>query len=234
LISDRFEALSQAFRVFTEQLMRFRALFLVDTPEAVGNLDHAVDGILNAFHGLYDAVNAEAKGAFDFYAHPITGLVLWIRNARHHNSANRVRSIYRCARKEENETNYILVDFAAGEAEEGGTFAEYYVSWADILMVFEAQKRKYAESVERYRAALNADEIEGWCREHEYSERQIFVNLLPIVSAAGSACTGAIAQYITPESVEAETFLDHFQTVQPADFSKPDYTELTSRLFWPS
>lgn len=213
--------------------MRVPGLFLVDPPEAVGNLDHAVDGILNAFHGLYDAVNAEAKGAFDFYANPIAGFVLWVRNARHHNKANRVRSVYRCARTEENETNYILVDFAAGEKEEGGAFAEHYVSWKDICLIFEAQSQKYPASVEAYRAGLSADEMEAWCKDHGYSERQIYVNLIPILAAAGSACTGAIANYITPESVEAEAFLNIFQNVQAADFTKISYSELTSKVFWP-
>lgn len=213
--------------------MRFPGLFLVDPPEAVGNLDHAVDGILNAFHGLYDAVNDEAKGAFDFYANPITGFVLWIRNARHHNKANRVRSVYRCAREEENETNYILIDFAAGEQEKGGTFADHYVSWADIRLVFETQAQKYAASVEACRAELNAEEMEDWCKDHGYSERQIYINFIPVLAAAGRACTGAIAEYITPESIEAEAFLNIFQNVQAADFKNPSYNELASKLFWP-
>lgn len=233
MISNRFEGLAQAFRVFTEQFLRFRELFLVDAPEAVGNLDHAIDGILNAFHGLYDAVKNEAPEAFEFYANPICAFVLRIRNARHHNQANGVRSIYRTARLQEPAIDYILINFPAGEAEEGGGFAEHFVSWADIIAVLRLEPQKYGGSVAAGRDAIGANEFESWCAAHGYSEAQMFVNLIPILAAAGSACTGAIADHIEAQSVEAEAFLNIFQTVEPANFAEPEYAELTSALFWP-
>lgn len=233
MISDRFESLSQSFRVFTEQYLRFRGLFLIDAPEAVGNLDHAVDGILNAFHGLYDAVRIEASDAFNFYDAPLCAFVLRLRNARHHNQANGVRSIYRCARAEDARIDYLLVDFAAGAGEEGGGFADYYIAWADAVAVMALQPERYMASVAAGREAISADMFEKWCAEHGYSERQIFVNLIPILSAACSACTGALARYIEPQSVEAKAFLDIFQSVAPANFAQQDYVELTSAVFWP-
>jgi hypothetical protein len=234
MISDRFESLAQAFRVFTEQHLRFRGLFLIDAPEALGNLDHAMDGILNGFHGLYDAVKLEAEEAFDFYGDPLCAFVLRLRNARHHNQANRVRSIYRCARTEEPRIDYLLVDFAAGRGEAGGSFAEHYVAWSDILIVLALQPEIYAASIAPGRDAIGAEKFETWCAAHGYSEHQIFINLIPILSAAGSACVGSLAKYIKPQSVEAEAFLNIFQTVEPPDFHRQDYVELTSAAFWPS
>ena len=234
MISDRFETLAQAFRVFAEQKFRFPQLFVIDTPEAVGNLDHAIDGILNAFHGLYDAVGIEAKDAFNFYSDPICALVLRIRNARHHNQANGLRNIYRRARTESQPIDYLLIDFSAGKKEEGGSFAEYHISWSDVCLVLAAQNEKYAESVAAGRKAIGADEFEGWCAAHGYSEAQMFVNLIPILTAAGSACIGALVQYINPQSVEATAFLDLFQDVAPANFDKQSYLELTSAVFWPN
>jgi hypothetical protein len=233
MISDRFESLSQAFRVFAEQSLRFRALFLIDAPEAVGNLDHAIDGILNAFHGFYDAVKIEAIDAFNFYEDPVCAFVLRLRNARHHNQANGVRSIYRRARTEEPLIDYLLVNFAAGAGEEGGSFGEYYIAWADVMAVMQLEPQRFADSVAAGRQAIRAEQFEGWCAEHGYSERQIFVNLVPVLAAAGSACIGALAKYIRPQSVEAEAFLDIFQNVEPADFSQQEYVELTSAVFWP-
>lgn len=234
MISDRFESLAQAFRVFTEQLMRFPALLPIDAPEAVGNLDHAVDGMLNAFHGLYDATKFEANDAFNFYEDPLCALVLRLRNARHHNKANRIQSIYRRARNEIPSVDYILVNFAAGEEEEGGGFAEHYISWEDVTTAMDLEPERYKPSVEAGREAICAEQFEEWCAEHGYVERQIFVNLIPILSAAGSASVVALRNYITPRSVEAEAFLNLFQTVQPADFSRQDYVELTSAAFWPA
>lgn len=234
MISARFESLAQAFRVFGEQNFRFSPLFLIDAPEAVGNLDHSIDGILNAFHGLYDAVKMEANDAFDFYAEPICALVLRLRNARHHNKANGLRSIYRCARIEERGVDYLLINFAAGEAEKGGGFAEHYISWADVCLALALQSEKYAVSVHAGRARINATKFEDWCSAHGYSEHQMFVNLIPILSAAGTVCVKPLAKYINPQSVEAEAFLDIFTTVQPANFANQDYVELTSKVFWPT
>lgn len=234
MISDRFESLSQAFRIFAEQSIRLQALFLIDAPEAVGNVDHAIDGILNAFHGLHDAVKIEANDAFNFYGDPLCAFALLLRNARHHNQANGVRSIYRRARGEDAPIDYLLVNFAAGAGEEGGGFAEYYVAWADVLIAMDLQPRRYAASVAAGREALRADEFERWCAEHGYSNHQIFVNLIPILSAAGSACTRPLREHIQPQSVEAEAFLNIFQNVEPADFSQQDYVELTSAVFWPN
>jgi hypothetical protein len=98
----------------------------------------------------------------------------------------------------------------------------------------EPQIERFAASVAAGREAIRADQFESWCAEHGYSERQIFVNLVPVLSAAGSACIGPLAEYIQPQSVEAEAFLDIFQNVQPADFSRQEYVELTSAVFWPS
>lgn len=233
MISNRFESLSQAFRVFAEQQFRFNHLFLVDAPEAVGNLDHAVDGILNAFHGLYDASQNEAGVAFSFYDDPICALVLRLRNARHHNQANGVRSIYRRARSEERPIDYLLVDFPAGANEENGSFASYYVAWGDLQIVLAQQQQKYPESVAASYQAVAAHVFERWCGEQGYSTNQIFINIIPVLSAAGSACIGALSPFIRTESVEAAAFLDLFQSVETARFAEPDYVELTSAVFWP-
>lgn len=232
VISARFESLSQAFRVLTEQQFRFRPLFLIDAPEAVGNLDHAIDGILNAFHGLHDAVKLEANNAFNFYGDPMCAFVLRLRNARHHNQANGVRSIYRCARNEDTRVDYLLVDFAAGE--EGGSYGEYHVAWSDILTVLALEPERYAASVAAGRDAIGAEKFENWCAAHGYSPHQIFINLVPVLAAAGSACTGSLVRYIRPQSVEAEAFLNIFQNVRPANFNRQDYVELTSAVFWPT
>jgi len=234
MISDRFETLAQAFRVFAEQHLRFRQLFLIDAPEAVGNLDHAIDGILNAFHGLYDAVKLEAPEAFNFYDDPLCAFVLRLRNARHHNQANGLRSVYRRARAEEHPRDYLLINFEAGESEDGGSFAEHYVSWSDIRAILDLQSAKYADSVTAGREAIAADRFEDWCLAHSYEVDRMFANLIPILSAACSRCTGAISQYIEPESVEAEAFLNIFQNVEPADFDRQEYVELTSAVFWPT
>lgn len=231
MISERFETLAQSFRVFAEQQFTFHRLLLVDAPEAVGNLDHAIDGILNAFHGLFDATKGEANDAFNFYNDPFCAFVLRLRNARHHNQANGLRNIYRRARYEAPPADYLLVDFAARE--DGGSYGEYYIAWADVLAIHDVQPDKYADSIAVSRQELHADEFETWCAEQGYNAEQIFVNLIPVLAAACSACTPAIKGFIDPQSVEAEAFLRIFTEVETANFGDQSYCALTSAAFWP-
>lgn len=232
MISDRFEALSQAFRIFSEQRFKFQALIMVDAPEAVGNLDQAIDCILNCIHSLFDATKIEARDAFNFYDDPLCAFVLRLRNARHHNQANGLRNIYRRARSEDRPVNYLLVDFAAGE--EGGSYGEYYVAWADVLAIHEIQPEKFRASVAAGRQAIHADAFEAWCAEHGYSEPQIFVNLLPILAAACASCTPALKHMIHPQSIEADAFLKIFTQVESANFAEQSHCELISSAFWPA
>lgn len=234
MISVRFESLAQALRVFTEQYDRFFGLLPVDAPEAVGNLDHAVDGILNAYHGLHDAIQNDQEVDFDFYADPICAFVLRFRNARHHNHARGVRSVYRCARTEAPPVDYLLVNFPAGEGDEGGSYADYFISWGDMQEYLNALPERFAESVDGSRLGVGADIFEAWCAEREHPTQRIFINSIPVLFAAGTACINAIVDRIEPESVEAGAFLDLFQTVAPANFRTPEYTELTSGVFWPN
>lgn len=231
MISDRFETLAQSFRVFAEQQFRFHPLLLVDAPEAVGNLDHAIDGILNAFHGLFDDAKNEAKDAFNFYDDPLCAFVLRLRNARHHNQANGLRNIYRRARYQDPPVNYLLVDFAARE--DGGSYGEYYVAWADVLAIHVVQPEKYAESIARGRQAIHADEFEAWCADQGYGDAQIFVNLIPILAAACASCMVALKEFVDPQSVEADAFLRIFTEVETANFADQSHRELTSAVFWP-
>ena len=119
MISDRFEDFAQSLRVFIEQKYRYRELFLIDADEAVGNVELACKSMLDTFASLYDAARAEDQINFDFYGNPLCCAVLAYRNAKHHNKANGIRSAHKHARQNER-TDYLCVDFPAGEGEEGG------------------------------------------------------------------------------------------------------------------
>jgi hypothetical protein len=73
--------------------MRLRSgLLAVDRQEAVGNVETSLSSVLNAFHSLYDAIEKElGDHSVDWYSTPELATVLALRNARHHNKANRTR-----------------------------------------------------------------------------------------------------------------------------------------------
>ena len=94
MLTHSFEDLAQTFRVLLESDWKFKQLITVDRPEAVGTLETAINAKLNAFHNLYDLMLQNLGNPVDWYLTPELCVILSIRNARHHNKANRIRSIY--------------------------------------------------------------------------------------------------------------------------------------------
>lgn len=90
-ISDAFESLAHALRVLLEADWHAKVggLLEVDRAEAVGNIEAALAGVLNAFHSLYDAINKSTDVAIEWYANPELAMILVLRNARHHNHAKK-------------------------------------------------------------------------------------------------------------------------------------------------
>lgn len=232
MISDRFEDFAQALRVFIEQKLRFRELFLIDGPEAVGNLEHAIKGILDSFHSLYDAVGRTPGVEFDFYGQPCSAFMLHFRNAKHHNKANGVRSAYRFAQSNADVDPYLLVDFPANASEEGGCFVDHFVSWSDYCRYLTQLPDRHRGAAEGLiRAGVHADEFDQFAFSEGYSLAQVFINVIPIIIGAGTECIPTLAPHIHPESVEATYFLSHFQEVGIADFARAEYQELAAGLF---
>ena len=124
MLTYSFEDLSQTFRVMVESYFKLNQLITVDRPEAVGTIETAINANLNAFHSLYDLMKQELGKPVDWYKEPVLCILLAIRNARHHNKANRIRSIYnyhnQVSEKPTDRRNYFYVDFPAPPKEEGG------------------------------------------------------------------------------------------------------------------
>lgn len=225
-ITDAFEDLSHALRVLLEANYRanFQGLLQLDRAEAVGNIENALASVLNAFHSLYDAMDKEAQSSsiIDWYKTPELATVLVLRNARHHNQAKKIRTMYSYyaheARKIGSMEMYILVDFPAEE--EGADTFEVYVSWADLKTLFSLpakETRIQNETAELIKSYLSTSKFKSYAAEFQLEENRIFFNIVPIFVNAAVKLTPLIKHLVTPRSTEGETFLTLFQHVLPAD-----------------
>lgn len=233
MISNRFEDIAQALRIFGEAKWRFNSLFLVDKAEAIGNVEQAISALLNSIHGLHDACNGNPEVAFNFYQSPLCCFVLAYRNAKHHNKAYGIRSVHVRARTDE-PTDYLLVDFPAGESEEGGSFTEHFISWHDFCQFLDLprqESRLRPEAKQLVRDRIGAETFESFASDEGYAERDVFINVIPIIIGAGAEFTPHIVDFVEPQSVEAKHFLYHFREVEQANFHDPQFMELTSRAF---
>lgn len=233
MISDRFEDFSQSLRILIEQKMRFQQLFLIDKDEAVGNLELAMKGVLDSFHSFYDAVRQIDTIDFDFYSHPLCCAVLAIRNAKHHNKANGIRSAHKIAQGNGRQ-DFLVVDFPAGQGEIGGSFIDHYVSWGDFDMFLSlppTESRLREGTKDLVKSRIHASLFEEFAESNNVPIRSVFVNIVPIVIGAGSEFMPQLSNYIEPVTTEAKHFAWHFMNIEQADFQNPEFTELGSPLF---
>lgn len=237
MLSHSFEDLAQTFRVLVEAQFRLGQLIAVDRPEAVGNIETAVNSMLNAFANLYDLMQQELDSPVDWYATPELCLILAIRNARHHNNANRIRSIYNYhvhnSSSPTDTSRYFYVNFPASPDEEGAGFFDVGLSWGDLSLLLEMprnQSRLRSSTRDLIRNYLNADQFEADAAAVGLTSEYIFINFVPLATNAGIALYPYIREHIQAASTEASAFLSHFETTSPAVTNSHDSSQIEFML----
>jgi hypothetical protein len=233
MLSHSFEDLAQTFRVLIEAQFKLGQLITIDRPEAVGNIETSVNAMLNAFSNLYDLMQQQLDSPVDWYATPELCVVLAIRNARHHNNANRIRTIYNYhvqnSSSPSGTSKYFYVNFPANPNEEGGGFFDVGISWGDFSLLLEmprSQSRLRSSARELIRNYLNADQFEADAAAVGLSNEDIFINFVPLATNAGIALSPYIRDHIQAASTEATAFLSHFENVAPAITRNHDSEEI--------
>lgn len=229
-VTDAFEDLSHSLRVLLEADARAnrQGLMYVDRAEAVGNIESALASVLNSFHSLHDAVQKTGnEGLIDWYETPELAMVLVLRNARHHNHARKVRTMYSYyveeAEKIGNMEMYILVDFPAGE--DGADTFDVYLSWADLRSLLEMPKRKTrirSEVTESICSYLATHKYRQYAEYYELHEDRVFVNVVPLLVNAAAKVVPLIKPLVTPRSTESKIYLSLFGDMVPADTHNHD------------
>jgi hypothetical protein len=225
LIEFAFEDLCHSLRVLLEADARAnkQGLLFIDRAEAVGNIENALSSVLNAFHSFYDAVKKElGKQPIDWYRTGALAIVLAIRNARHHNKASKIRTLYTYhiheSARPDRMQQYILIDFPSPE--EGADTFDLYMSWADLqqFLILPCSESKIPlETGNTIRLYLNSDKFGSYASNYKLSESRVFFNIIPLLVNAGATVIPSIKKNIRGISQESKFFLDHFTTLEQAD-----------------
>jgi len=227
-ITDAFEDLAHALRVLLEADARAhtQGLLQIDRAEAVGNIETALAAVLNAFHSLCDAMKKEDNGNIvDWYGVPELATVLTIRNARHHNQAKKIRTMYSYYTQEAEKIGrmemYILVDFPS--TEDGADTFDLYISWADLntVLALPSQTTRIREPIaQTIRTYLGTGKFNDYASYYQLGEERVFFNIVPLLVNAAIKLVPLIKHLVLPRSMEAETYLTLFQHAQPADTTR--------------
>ncbi|WP_250519632.1 hypothetical protein [Caballeronia sp. NCTM1] len=223
LLNSAFEDLAQAMRVLLEADWRAHSdgLLFVDRAEAVGNIETAVNAVVNALHSLSDAMQKQLPGAPSWYEIPEAAVLLAVRNARHHNKANKIRNLYNLhvqqASSPTERREYVLVDFPAEE--EGADTFDVYLSWADLdefLALPSKESHIRAPAADAIRRYLDAPQFLAHAQKHGVSLDRVFFNLVPLIVNAMIKISPMLDGHLNPKSTEAKSFSTLFNFVLPA------------------
>lgn len=237
MLTHSFEDLAQTFRVMVESYFKLNQLITVDRPEAVGTIETAINAKLNAFHSLYDLMQHELRNSVDWYAVPELCILLAIRNARHHNKANRIRSICnyhnQVCESPTDTRNYFYVDFPAPPEENGGDCFDIHLSWTDIdtfLSLSKKESRLKPQARWLIRDYVNADQFEAEAFSQGFTKGDIFINFVPLALNAGIVLYPYIKDHVKTDSIESKYFLHHFKTTGAALTQQHEYKAIRFSL----
>ncbi len=224
-IEHAFEELAQSLRVLLEADFKANrgGLLLFDRAEAVGNIENALTSVLNAFHSLYDAIEKQlGSNPINWYESGPLAIVLAIRNARHHNKANRIRTLYTYHTQEAEQIQhmeqYVLVDFVTPD--EGADTFDVYLSWADLQLLLEmptSESRVRQLTKDAIREYLDTGKFVEYSNYYHLEESRVFFNVVPLFVNAAATIVPLIKQYCGSGSTESKFIAEHFSTVVHAD-----------------
>ncbi len=222
-ISIAFEELAQSLRILLEANFNAQKLIFVDKAEAIGNIETAVTNVLNSFASLYDAINKQLVDIpINWYSSEPLSFILAIRNARHHNHANRIRILHTYHNQESENpqtmTQYILVNFPA--MEEGAHTFEVYLSWSDLnelITHLKSESKRMQKTGNMIWNYLNAERFSEYSKMYNVSEDKIFFNLVPLIVNAAIKIVPLIQEHCNSDSIESTSFRDIFLAVSPAN-----------------
>ncbi len=230
LIEHAFEELAQNLRVLLEADSRANrgGLLLVDRAEAVGNIETALTSVLNAFHSLHDSIEKQlGTNPINWYETGPLAVVLAIRNARHHNKANRIRSLYTYHTQEaeriQHMEQYVLIDFPIPD--EGADTFDVFISWEDLsflLSLPQVESRLRKSTCDVIKEYLNTAQYPEYAKYYELPESRVFINVVPIFVNAAATIVPYIKEHCGKDSTESKFFSEHFSTVVHADTKKPE------------
>ncbi|MDN3564075.1 hypothetical protein QWZ14_06745 [Paeniroseomonas aquatica] len=164
------------------------------------------------------------KEIFNWNEFPETATILAIRNARHHNLANRIRGIYTYHLQQahpEDFKEYLLVDYP--ESDDGGDTFDTPVSWYDLetLLSMPPTKTRLRPNVNSLISEyMMRDIFNKYPSKYSIEKQVIFFNIIPIVVNAAIKISPLIKSFVKARSLEAKTYLDLFSFMDSINTKK--------------
>lgn len=214
IVSNAWEALANALRIYSEERRRMPSLIKVDREEAVVNVDRAFEQILEKFHAVYDLTKSIQP--FKYFERADTSLVIVLRNAIHHRDHELFVS-----------WNSAIMLNGGPEAKAGAAYllgshtpweeasmARFLYPLHDFYELLQMPKARIKD-VERLRAMWDRElelaklALQG--RDERYPDKQVYLDVMGILVSAVSAVSRWLSEVgVTPAGFDGQVYLKHF------------------------
>lgn len=231
--------LANSMRLYGEAHIRFHELKLIDSEEAINNLDCAFEAKLEAFHSLYDVT----KEDFDYFSHGDTALLILLRNAVHHRNHILFKSWNQDIRLNDGHKKYLGAEFilANHEVVDASHVMKHFYKLEDFYLridpklespylVDKMNDKKKLKLLNQIKSELNFNLITNYAKEGRYPMKQIYINLIPIyISAVCKVFKALDDKGVEFIGFDANAYKELFTNELNVDFSSIDYTPI--RIF---
>lgn len=230
LCEDAYRRLSNALRRYAEASGNFPRLSQEDREEAINNLDHALDAVLQGIHSTCDAMQAENIRLGTYSAGDIAACTI-VRNARHHNAG-----LFRCWNqlvlegfvRENHGATMLMVEHSCVE-EPVFPPSKYFIRLEDFQARIDAEQNHIPNAVDCI-GLLNQDCgfecIRVEAAEHRFPARQIYISLIPFVCNTVTRITKHLTeQGCAFTGYDANVYATHFNEYH-FNLQQPEFNHL--------
>ncbi|WP_273889726.1 hypothetical protein [Serratia marcescens] len=222
IIETNVDRLCNMLRLLAETAGNLNRLKHIDLEEAVNNFDRTFEGVLEAFHSLYDVT----KYNIDYFEHADTALIILLRNAIHHRDHPLFKSWNAEMNLNKGYKNYIGAEFLLCSyvpIEKDAHVMKYYYKLADIYdRIDQSRNSPYlvtrisTQNMERQLSTMNSElgfnKICQYATEGHYPLDQIYINIAPILqSGIKRVFTDLNKKQLSISGFDSDVYFSFFQ-----------------------
>ena len=230
LSEDAYRRLSTGLRVYVEASGNFQRRARDDFEEAIDNLDHAFDAVLQGIHSTCDAMQTEDIRLGTYSAGDIAVCTI-VRNAKHHN-AGLFRSwnqlVFEGLVRDNHGATMLMVEHPSVE-EPILPPSKYFVPFQDFQARIDAQHNHIpaaVDAMEILNRDCGFDGIRAHANGNRFPESQVYISLIPFVCNAVTRITNHLDQNGCAFSrYDPNVYATHFRDYK-FDLLHPGFTHL--------
>lgn len=220
LPSEQFDVLSNALRVFPEEIHRLDYFVnnVNDLEEGISNIEIACVNVFNQLYGMMCALK-ESKNIASIYERDAITAILCMRHVLQH-KAGRIRNNLRDTFNKQAK-KMALVNYGASESNVMPGPFYISVSWLQDGI----QNSNNAHRMPAITSYLNLDKINEEVEKLSLSLNETYLCALPLITEAVRQLCTNYGNHFKPTGFDSDVYYSHFLKINP--INTKDYTILT-------